>query len=72
VSTHHCTYARIPLTLEVHLQFKGDNLGHAFTLNIHSFGAFKELPKSELATYVFIKFFSTKIEPLIVWFKKVW
>jgi hypothetical protein len=60
VSIHHGTYTRIPLSLELHLQFKGENLGHAFTRNIHLFGAFKELPKPELATYVFIKFFFHK------------
>ncbi|MFT4747742.1 MAG: hypothetical protein ACI8XG_001825 [Congregibacter sp.] len=57
MSIHHRTYTRIPLALEVHLQFKGENLGHAFTRNINSFGAFIELPKPELATNDFIKIY---------------
>lgn len=61
MSLHHRTYTRIPLALEVYLQFKGENLGHAFTRNINSFGAFIELPKPELVTNDFIKiYFSHK------------
>jgi hypothetical protein len=61
VSLHHRTYTRIPLALEVQLQFRGENLGHAFTRNINSFGAFIELPKPDLATNDFIKiYFSYK------------
>jgi hypothetical protein len=61
VLLHHRTYTRIPLALEVQLQFKGESLGHTFTRNINSFGAFIELPKPELATNDFIKiYFSHK------------
>jgi hypothetical protein len=59
VSLHHRTYTRIPLALDVQLQFKGANLGHAFTRNINTFGAFIELPEPELVTNDFIKIYFT-------------
>jgi hypothetical protein len=60
VSLHHRTYTRIPLALDVQLQFKGANLGHAFTRNINTFGAFIELPEPELVTNDFIKIYFTR------------
>jgi hypothetical protein len=55
VSLHHRTYTRIPLALDVQLQFKGVSLGQTFTRNINPFGAFIELPESKLITNDFIK-----------------
>jgi len=59
VSLHHRTYTRIPLTLDVQLQFKGENIGHAFIRNIDPFGAFIELSKPELVTNDFVKIYFT-------------
>ena len=59
MSLHHRTYTRMPLALDVQLQFKGANLGHTITRNIHPFGAFIELPEPELVTNDFIKIYFT-------------
>ena len=59
MSLHHRTYTRIPLALDVQLQFKGASLGHAITRNINLFGAFIELPEPELVTNDFIKIYFT-------------
>jgi hypothetical protein len=60
VSLHHRTYTRIPLALDVQLQFKGANLGHTITRNIHHFGAFIALPEPKLVTNDFIKIYFTR------------
>ena len=56
---YHRTYTRIPLTLEVDIQFKGEKLKHAYTRNINPFGVFIELPKSELVTNNFVEMYFT-------------
>lgn len=62
MSLHHRTYTRIPLALDVQLQFKGASLGQAHTRNINLFGAFIELPEPELVTNDFIKIYFTHKE----------
>jgi hypothetical protein len=62
VSLQHRTYTRIPLTLDVQIQFKGVNLGHAFIRNIDPFGAFIELSKSELVINDFVKIYFTNTD----------
>ena len=59
MSIYHRTYTRIPLVLDVQIQFKGEKLGHTFTRNINPFGAFIELPKPELVTDNFVKLYFT-------------
>jgi hypothetical protein len=54
---YHRTYTRIPLTLEVDIQFKGEKLKHAYTRNINPFGAFIELSKSTLVTNDFVRLY---------------
>jgi hypothetical protein len=54
MSLYHRTNTRTSLTLEVQLQFKGKNIGHACTRNINPFGAFIELFEPELVTDDFI------------------
>ena len=55
MSLYHRTYTRIPLALDVRVQFKGEKLGHTFTRNVDPFGAFIELPKPEIATNDFVE-----------------
>nr|WP_297348380.1 PilZ domain-containing protein [uncultured Glaciecola sp.] len=59
MSMYHRTYTRIPLTLEVDIQFKGGKLKRAYTRNINPFGAFIKLPKATLAINDFIKIYFT-------------
>ncbi|MFT4732188.1 MAG: hypothetical protein ACI89W_001211 [Gammaproteobacteria bacterium] len=56
---YHRTYTRIPLTLEVDLQFKDGKLRHANTRNIDPFGAFIETSKPTLSTNDFVKIYFT-------------
>lgn len=60
MSLHHRTYTRIPLALDVEINFKGENIGHAFTRDINLFGAFIELSKPELVTSDFVKIYFTQ------------
>ena len=59
MSLYHRTYTRIPLVLEIQLQFKGEKLGHACTQNINPFGAFIELSKPKLVTNDFVEIYFT-------------
>jgi hypothetical protein len=59
MSMYHRTYTRIPLTLEVDIQFKGEKPKHAYTQNINPFGAFIELSKSTLAINDFVRLYFT-------------
>jgi hypothetical protein len=59
MSIYHRTYTRIPLVLDVQIQFKGEKMGHTLTRNINPFGVFIELPKSELVTNDFVEMYFT-------------
>ena len=59
MSVYHRTYTRIPLVLDVQIQFKGERLARTYTRNINSFGAFIELSKSELANHDFVGIYFT-------------
>ena len=63
MSIYHRTYTRIPLVLDVLVRFKGEKIGHSLTRNINPFGAFIELPKSDLVTNNFVEMYFTNKDP---------
>ncbi|WP_339771870.1 PilZ domain-containing protein [uncultured Paraglaciecola sp.] len=57
MALYHRTSNRTPLTLDVKVRHMGKEIGETCTRNISPFGAFIEMPESELSTDDFVEMY---------------